>query len=79
MGTYVKEAANQADNVAYKLTSDEASADARLTTSNTYLNYALDGFDTNEDGVVEDLIEGTINCSIYYVSQMAYMEVGVHY
>jgi len=79
VGTYVKEAANQADNVAYKLTADEASSDARLTDSNTYLQYALDGFDSNEDGVIEDLIEGTINCSAYYVSQMAYMEVGVYY
>ena len=78
VGTYAKQAAQVADNVALGITSEE-DCDARLAESNTMLQYALDGYDTNEDGIIDDLTEGTINCSIYYVSQMAYMEVGVYY
>ena len=77
IGTYVQQAANTADNVAGGIT-DEADCDARLQESNAFLQFALDGFDVNEDGQIEDLTEGTINCAIYHVSQMAYMEVGLH-
>ena len=76
IGTYVQQAANSADNVAGGIT-DEADCDTRLQESNLFLQYALDGFDVDENGRIEDLTEGTINCAIYYVSQMAYMEVGI--
>lgn len=77
VGTYVQEAADITDNIAAKLVTDEVGMDARLTESNQYISYAIHGFDTNEDGAIDDFTEGTINCAIYYVSQMAYMDIEV--
>lgn len=77
VGTYVQDAVDATDNVAAKMIDNEVGMDLRLSESNDLLSYALDGYDVNEDGSIDDFTEGTINCAIYYVSQMAYMEIGV--
>jgi hypothetical protein len=56
----------------------EKSCDARMADVLVELGYALDGEDENENGVIDDLAtptEGTIECAITYISQMAQMTV----
>jgi hypothetical protein len=77
VGTYVQDATDEVYYVATGVTTEEIAARLRISNANLYLNYAFDGFDANEDGVIDDLTEGTINCSIYHVSRMAYMDVGI--
>jgi hypothetical protein len=54
----------------------EETCDIRLQDALTELDYALDGEDVDENGSI-DLLEGTIECAIGYVSQMAQMTVEV--
>ena len=75
VGTHVKSASQETDNVALNQASDEAAIDSRLALSNEYLTYALDGFDTNEDGVLDDGTEGALRCTLEQVAQMAIMEI----
>jgi hypothetical protein len=58
---------------------EESSCDSRMQQVVEELGYALNGQDLNEDGIIDDLAnptEGTIECAIGYVSQMAQMSVG---
>ena len=64
VGTYVQDATDELNSVAQGFTQEEIAIKERITTSNQYLQYAFDGFDANEDGAIDDLTEGTINCSI---------------
>lgn len=54
----------------------EDTCDIRLSDAVLELDYALDGQDADESGTI-DLLEGTIECAIGYVSQMAQMTVEV--
>ena len=75
MGTYVRSAGQETDNVAMKQSSDEPSIDAQLTLSNEYLLKSLEGFDSNEDGTLDDGTEGALRCVLEQVAQMAMMEM----
>jgi hypothetical protein len=77
VGTYVQDATDEIYYVATGVTTEEVAARIRITNANQYLSYAFAGFDTNENGVIDDLTEGTINCSIDRISRMAYMDVGI--
>lgn len=55
----------------------ESSCDDTLGGVVTELGVAQAGADADGDGGVDPLTEGTIECSIYYVSQMARMSVAV--
>ena len=77
VGTYVQDATDELGSVANGFTQEEEAIKERITTSNQFLQYAFDGYDINEDGSIDDFTEGTINCSIYYISKFAYMEVDV--
>lgn len=59
------------------VTGSDESALSRLTDSIEGLDYALVGLDENEDGLIDDFTEGTIECAIRYVSQMAQMNVAI--
>jgi hypothetical protein len=50
---------------------------ARLEDAVENLNWALEGRDENEDGEINLIDEGTIGCAVYYINQMAYLEVSV--
>lgn len=77
VGTYVQETTDELYSVANGFTLEETAIKERISTSNQYLQYAFEGYDINEDGAIDDFTEGTINCSIYYISKFAYMEVEV--
>lgn len=66
-------AADEAD-VATICTGEE-SCDERMTDAIVEIDYALSGQDVNEDGTIDLLTEGTIECAISYVSEMAQMTV----
>ncbi|MDP2312817.1 MAG: hypothetical protein Q8P41_07920 [Pseudomonadota bacterium] len=53
----------------------ESSCESRMADVLVELEYALTGEDINEDGVLDELTEGTIECAISYVSQLAQMTV----
>jgi hypothetical protein len=53
----------------------EATAMTTLGRAIDELGYALDGQDTNGDGTVDAETEGTIECAVLYVSEMAEMSV----
>jgi hypothetical protein len=53
----------------------EESCDSRMQDVVDALTYALDGEDLNEDGVIDYATEGTIECAIGWVSEMAQMTV----
>ena len=55
----------------------EDSCDGLLLQAAENLALALNGEDANEDGTIDPIAEGTIECAITYVSQMAYMDVSV--
>jgi hypothetical protein len=77
IGTHIRTAAQETDNVALRQVTEEADIDARLTQSNVYLTHALEGFDTNEDGTLDDGTEGALRCTLEQVAQMAIMEITV--
>jgi hypothetical protein len=52
-----------------------SSCDASLMDADENLDWALNGFDIDEDGIVDLQDEGTIECAIFYVSSMAVMDV----
>ena len=49
----------------------------RLGNAVDMLGYAIAGQDQNEDGSVEPITEGALACAIGFISQMAFLEVGV--
>ena len=49
----------------------------RLQNAVEMLGYAIDGEDQNEDGSVDPITEGALTCALGYISQMAFLEVGV--
>ncbi len=53
----------------------EETCDGLLQDATENLGYALVGYDEDEDGSVDPLDEGTIDCGLLFASQMAYMEV----
>jgi hypothetical protein len=53
----------------------EASCDEVLYEALTNLNWALEGQDGNGDSEIDPIEEGTVDCAVFFVSQMAYMEV----
>lgn len=55
----------------------ESSCDDTLGGVVVELEVARAGYDENGDGVIDTLTEGTVECALYYVAQMARMEVGV--
>lgn len=77
VGTYVQESTDELNSVAQGFTTEEVAIKERITNSNQFLQYAFEGYDIDENGSIDDFTEGTINCSIYYISQMAYMEVQI--
>lgn len=70
---HAAEAALDADIASICLS--EETCESRMTDAVVYLDYALAGQDVDENGAIEDLTEGTIECAINYVSQMAQMTV----
>ena len=77
VAVYVQNTEQEIFPLAYEITTEMAAATVRLQQANTYLGYALEGYDIDEDGSITDETEGTINCTIYHVSKMAYMEVNI--
>ncbi len=73
--THASEAARKADVAT--VCAGEDYCDSVLATVVENLQYALDGYDLNEDGTVDPTTEGTVECAVYNISQMAYMEVAV--
>jgi hypothetical protein len=73
--THVYNASISADIAAVCLS--ESSCDTRFEDVVEDLGYALSGYDANEDGTVDLLTEGTIDCAITYASEMAQMAVEV--
>ena len=71
--THARYAAVSADVVSICLSED--SCESRMLDVLEELGYALDGQDINEDGAIDLLSEGTIECAITYVSEMAQMNV----
>lgn len=55
----------------------ESSCDDTLGGVIIELDAAQAGFDENEDGVIDTLTEGTVECALYYVAQMARMQVDI--
>lgn len=55
----------------------EASCQDSLASLAFELQVALDGFDLNGDGSITVADEGTVECAVYYVNQMARMRVEV--
>lgn len=53
----------------------EETCDSRMEDVVTELDYAMNGQDLNEDGAVDPLTEGSIECAITWVSEMVRMEV----
>lgn len=53
----------------------ESSCDEVLFEASENLEWALSGNDVNGDSSIDPIEEGTIDCAVYYVSQMAYMEI----
>ncbi len=53
----------------------ESSCDEVLYQAKENLEWALSGDDINGDSSIDPIEEGTIDCAVYYVSQMAYMEI----
>ncbi len=54
---------------------EEASCETQMQEAIVEIDYALVGYDENEDGTIDLLTEGTIECAINYISQMAQMTV----
>lgn len=50
-------------------------AQEKLVEAQESLDFALNGEDENSDGEIDPIDEGTIDCAITFVSQMAYMDV----
>ncbi len=76
IGGHAEDAAIDAD--IGSICMDEGSCDGRFQNVLDGLGFALDGADLNEDGVIDDFsepAEGTIECAISFVSQMAQMTV----
>jgi hypothetical protein len=71
--THARYAAVSADVVSICLSED--SCESRMLDALTELGYALDGQDLNEDGTIDLLTEGTIECALSYVSEMVQMAV----
>ncbi len=53
----------------------EDSCRGRMEDAVTEIDSALNGFDTNEDGTIDLLTEGTLECAISWVAAMAQMSV----
>ncbi|MFZ5478866.1 MAG: hypothetical protein ACOZNI_18985 [Myxococcota bacterium] len=53
----------------------DTTAQAEIYDMSDQLGYALDGYDDDEDGSIDVATEGTIECAVDYVSQMAQMAV----
>ena len=71
---FAEQAAREADTAT--VCGSKKACDAELQSAIENLQWALDGFDTDKDGTEDPISEGTAECAIYFVSQMAYMDVG---
>lgn len=56
----------------------EDACDGYLAEAIEHLQYTLEGYDTNGDDEIDLEVEGTIECAVFFVSQMAYMDVTSH-
>jgi hypothetical protein len=70
---FAEQASREADTAT--VCGSKKACDAELESAIENLQWALDGFDADKDGTVDPISEGTAECAIYFVSQMAYMDV----
>lgn len=55
----------------------ESYCDSAMGDAAEAFDRALNGYDADEDGTIDMIDEGTIECAAWLASQMAYMDVGV--
>lgn len=71
-----RDAAEQAD-VAVACISEEF-CDSKMLRAKELLMEGLSGYDVDEDGSITLETEGSIQCAIFYVNQMAFMDISVY-